>query len=95
MIKTFKHRGLEKFFTSGSYKGIPGSSAPKPRARDGEWFTLRVVARGNHLRSWVNGEAAADCRDPQNRFTRGYILLQQHHRTGVVEFRQVRIRVVS
>ena len=29
MIKTFKHRGLEKFFTSGSYKGIPGSSATR------------------------------------------------------------------
>ncbi len=29
MIKTFKHRGLEKFFTSGSYKGIPGPSAAR------------------------------------------------------------------
>ncbi len=29
MIKSFKHRGLEKFFTSGSYKGIPGPSAPR------------------------------------------------------------------
>ena len=29
MIKTFRHRGLEKFFTAGSYKGIPGSSAAR------------------------------------------------------------------
>ena len=29
MIKSFKHRGLEKFFTSGSYKGIPGPSAAR------------------------------------------------------------------
>lgn len=72
--------------------GVPGASAPKPRAHDNEWFTLRILARDEHLQSWVNGEPAADCRDPQNRYTRGYILLQQHHRTGVVEFRQVRIR---
>ena len=29
MIKTFKHRGLERFFKSGSYKGIPGPSAAR------------------------------------------------------------------
>lgn len=29
MIKSFRHRGLEKFFTAGSYKGIPGPSAPR------------------------------------------------------------------
>ena len=29
MIKTFKHRGLDKFFTVGSYKGIPGPSAAR------------------------------------------------------------------
>ena len=80
-------------YTGSIYNlGVPGASAPKPRARDGEWFTLRALAQGIHLQSWVNGEAAADCRDPQNRFQRGCVLLQQHHRTGVVEFRQVRIR---
>lgn len=80
-------------YTGSIYNlGVPGASAPAPRARDGEWFTLRVVARGDHLRTWVNGEPAADCRDPRNRFPRGYVLLQLHHRTGVVEFRQVRIR---
>lgn len=72
--------------------GAPGSRAPKPSAKDGEWFTLRVTAKGNHLGTWVNGQPAADCLDPENRYRTGAILLQQHHRTGVVEFRQVRIR---
>gem|GEM_PF-348382 len=80
-------------YTGSIYNlGSPGSSAPKPRARDGEWFTMRVWVKGNHFRTWVNGEPAVDCIDPQSRYPRGYILLQQHHRSGVVEFRQVRIR---
>ena len=72
--------------------GVPGARAPMPQVKDGEWFTLRVVVEGNHLRTWVNGQPGADCHDPQNRYRQGYILLQMHHRTGVVEFRKVRIR---
>lgn len=80
-------------YTGSIYNlGVPGASAPKPRAKDGEWFVMRVEARGNRLRSWVNGEPAADCVDVARKFSRGYILLQQHHRTGVTEFKQVRIR---
>ena len=29
MIKTFKHKGLERFFTTGSKKGIQPAHAPK------------------------------------------------------------------
>jgi hypothetical protein len=75
--------------------GVPGARAPMPQVKDGEWFTLRVVARGSHLQTWVNGKPGADCHDPQNRYTKGYILLQMHHRTGVVEFRKVRVRPAS
>jgi hypothetical protein len=75
--------------------GVPGARAPMPQVKDGEWFTLRVVARGNHLQTWVNGKPAADCVDPQNRYQKGYILLQMHHRTGVVNFRKVRVRSLS
>jgi hypothetical protein len=72
--------------------GIPGARASMPQVKDGQWFTMRVVARGNHLQTWVNGNPAADCLDPQNRYEKGCILLQMHHRTGVVEFRKVRVR---
>jgi hypothetical protein len=75
--------------------GTPGARAPLSKVKDGDWFTLRIRAEGNHLRSWVNGDPAADCRDPQSRFRNGSILLQLHHRTGVVEFRQVRVRRLS
>jgi hypothetical protein len=74
--------------------GVPGARAPLGLAKDKQWFTLRVRAEGNRFRTWVNGERAADCRDPENRFRRGAILLQLHHRTGLVEFRQVRTRTL-
>ncbi len=80
-------------YTGSIYNlGAAGSRAPKPRVKDGEWFTLRVRAEGNHFRTWVNGDPAADCRDEQDRFRRGYILLQMHHRTGRVELREARVR---
>ena len=29
MIQTFKHKGLERFFTKGDYRGIPAQSAAR------------------------------------------------------------------
>ena len=29
MIRTFKHKGLERFFTKGDYRGIPAQSAAR------------------------------------------------------------------
>lgn len=29
MIKTFRHRGLERFFTKSDYRGIPAQFAPR------------------------------------------------------------------
>lgn len=29
MIRTFKHRGLERFFTRSDYRGIPAQYAPR------------------------------------------------------------------
>ncbi len=74
--------------------GVPGARAPRALARDGEWFTLRIRAEGNRLRTWVNGAPAADCADVERRHRRGAILLQLHHRTSVTEFREVRARRV-
>jgi hypothetical protein len=39
---------------------------------------------------WINGELVVDARDRMH--SEGYIFLQQHHRTGVCEFRNIRIR---
>ncbi len=74
---------------------IEGARAPKPATKDGEWVTMRIRAVGNHLQTWVNGKPAADCRDAENRHKKGSILLQMHHLTGKVEFREVRIRRIA
>jgi len=72
-----------------------GARAPKLGTKDGEWVKMRIRAVGDHLRTWVNDKPAADCRDPRNRHKKGSILLQMHHRTGKVEFREVRIRRIT
>jgi hypothetical protein len=72
--------------------GIKGARAPRSPAKDGEWITLRIREEGNHLQTWVNGKPGADCKDPENRHRDGSILLQMHHKTGKVEFKEVRIR---
>jgi hypothetical protein len=74
---------------------VEGAKAPKSPAVDGEWVTLRIRAVGNHLKTWVNGEPGADFRDPEHRHKKGAILLQMHHLTGKVEFREVRIRRIA
>ncbi|HJN90725.1 MAG TPA: hypothetical protein QGG93_10370 [Verrucomicrobiota bacterium] len=47
------------------------------------------------MQTWVNGKPAADCRDPENRHKKGSTLLQMHHLTDKVEFREVRIRKIA
>jgi hypothetical protein len=86
------HGDARNYTGSIYHLAAPSARAPKPKVKDGEWFTLRLVARADHLRTWVNGDPAVDCRDPENRYRSGNVLLQLHHRTGVVEFREVRIR---
>ena len=74
---------------------VKGARAPKLGTKDGEWVRMRIRAVGNHLQTWVNDKPAADCRDPENRHKKGSILLQMHHKSGKVEFREVRIRKLS
>lgn len=74
---------------------IEGARAPKSSAKDGEWVSMRIRAVGNHLQTWVNGKPGADCRDPGNGDKKGSILLQMHHLTGKVEFREIRIRRIA
>jgi len=62
---------------------------------DYEWNHFRIVAQGDHIRSWVNGVACADFRDPWDSI--GFISLQIHG-TGPgegpfqVRWKNIRIR---
>jgi hypothetical protein len=62
--------------------------------KPGEWNHFRIVAEGDHIRSWVNGIACADFRGAKDRS--GFVGLQVHRTrepaSFEVRFRNVRIR---
>lgn len=79
-----------KNFTGSIYdKAWP--VAAKPITRDNAWFDYRIVAKGDRIRTWINGRAMVDA--TLGEFDRGHIAFQTHHPTNRVEYRDVRWRV--
>lgn len=85
------------FGTGAIYRRIP---ARQEVAKDGEWFTLTIVAHGNHLATWVNGIQVVDWYDnrPKSdnartgcRLEPGHISFQGHDPTTDLSFRNIRI----
>jgi WD40 repeat protein len=99
-------RGYEAEINSGSApytgslwvpdpEGAPGAVVPvrESLAPAGQWFTLEVVAAGNHIILEVNGRTTADYTDAKRRFSSGHIALQLYARQRtVVEFRKIEIK---
>jgi hypothetical protein len=94
--KTVKSNATD-FGTGSIYRRIP---ATKDIAKDGEWFTMTVLAHGNHFATWVNGIQTIDWYDnrPPNdnarngyRSEAGHISLQGHDPTTNLSFRNIRI----
>ncbi len=59
--------------------------------RPGEWFTLEVIAEGNHIVIKVNGKTTADY-TVKKRLPGGHIALQQYTAQTVAEFRKIEIK---
>ncbi|HJZ56937.1 MAG TPA: DUF1080 domain-containing protein [Gemmataceae bacterium] len=85
------------FGTGAIYRRVP---ARKVVSNDNEWFTMTVVADGNHFATWVNGYqtvAWTDERPPEDnprqgfRAEKGHISLQGHDPTTDLLFRNIRI----
>ena len=83
--------------TGAIYRRMP---ARKGVAKDGEWFTLTVVARGRHFATWVNGVPVVDWTDDRPasdnartgyRAAAGGISIQGHDPTTDLSFRDIRI----
>ena len=74
----------ERAWTGGIYdegrRGWLADLKDRPEAqrafRAGEWNSLRIEARGDLIRTWVNGVPAAELRDAMT--SRGFIALQVH-----------------
>jgi hypothetical protein len=69
-------------------------------AKDKEWFTMTVIARGRHIAVWVNGMQVTDWTDNRPlsenarsgcRLAKGPISLQGHDPTTDLRFRNIRI----
>jgi hypothetical protein len=86
------------FGTGAIYRRVP---ARMEVARDREWFTMTVLAHGNHIATWVNGIQVTDWCDnrplhtnPRSgcRLEAGHISIQGHDPTTDLAFRGLRIR---
>ena len=85
------------FGTGAIYNRQP---ARKVVSDDGQWFSMTIIAEGNHLAVWVNGYQVTDftdARPPSNNARRGAkldqgpISLQGHDPTTDLSFRKIRI----
>jgi tetratricopeptide (TPR) repeat protein len=60
-----------------------------------DWFTLEVIAQGNHFVVKVNGRTTADYVDRNNSYEQGHIVLQAYRAGAMPQFRKIEIREFS
>lgn len=78
---TFHDKGTSgNFWDEGRWTKWWDDFTNKPEAakafKDGEWNKYRIVAKGDHIRSWVNGVPCADFHDATD--ASGFIGFQVH-----------------
>jgi uncharacterized protein (TIGR03067 family) len=78
---------------TGSLYGFgPRGTVTDTLVKPGEWFTLEVIADGNHLVIKVNGRTTVDLVDEKTTYRRGHFALQQLEMWTVAEFRKIEVR---
>ena len=95
---TYQERGVAGGIYDERRRGWLEDLSDKPHARkafkDSQWNHYRVVAKGDRIRTWVNGVPCADLRDSLDRS--GFIGLQVHSIEGEkihrVRWKNIRIR---
>jgi len=60
--------------------------------QDDTWWTQHIIVNGNHIIIKVNDKVVTDTVDAQNRYTKGYLALQQHNPGSIVEYRNLMMR---
>ncbi|MGO9466281.1 MAG: protein kinase domain-containing protein [Isosphaeraceae bacterium] len=63
-----------------------------PLFQPGQWITLEVIVQGTRVEIKIDGAKTADYTDPARYYSRGHIVLQQHGRQTVAEFRKIEIK---
>jgi Domain of Unknown Function (DUF1080) len=88
-----QHLKLKDYQYSASVYDIAGAN-PRVSRPPGEWNTLEINCRGQHVTTWHNGCRVTDVRAEDSpllglRSTQGFLGLQNH--STVVKFRDIRI----
>jgi Domain of Unknown Function (DUF1080) len=60
--------------------------------QDDTWWTQHVIVNGNHITIKVNGKTVVDTTDERNRYTKGYLALQQHNLGSIVQYRNLMMK---
>jgi hypothetical protein len=79
-------------YPTGSLYGIaapPKALSPPPAD---EWFTLQVIARGTHIRIFVNGRQTVNCVEADPRALKGHFALQQQVANKEIRFRKIEVK---
>lgn len=94
--------GRRGWMSPSDNKGEPAKEFAKKHAhllKIGEWNTLKIEARGDAVRTWLNGTPVVDFRDfGDNRVKKGFIALQIHRTNDaklygrVCMFRNLRVQ---
>jgi hypothetical protein len=77
---------------TGSLYGI--SKVTEQLIQDDTWWTQQVIIQGNHVIIKVNGKTVTDTTDPQSRYAKGYLALQQHNQGSVVQYRNLMMKTL-
>jgi hypothetical protein len=61
----------------------------------GQWFRLRITAKGNQITVEIDGRKVVDHTDTNNKYRAGYFALQYLKSAGEVQFRNMRVRALD
>ena len=81
---------------TGWLSGNGDNPAAHKHFKNGEWNKYRVVAKGNSIQTWVNGEQVANLTDEKSKMHSGFIGLQVHgiaQGTGPYEVRWKNLKI--
>ncbi len=67
----------------------------EPLHKPDEWFTLELLAEGNHLVTKVNDKTAVDFIDDKPRYSSGHLALNSFAPSTQIEFREIEIKELA
>lgn len=82
--QVYNHAGRGDYITGSLYNRVMAS---RLLTRDGEWFSMRIRAKGDHIQIFVNGQKVVDTRNSD--FKAGHIAIQCHDPFTIIETRDI------